>query len=337
MKNERETYIDLYRGIGVILMVMGHMKFMYVPNGIGQIVFDSFEHYIHAFHMPMFFFLSGFCHKKSDATLRTVVVKQAKKLLIPYFIFGIMQYIMWRLYIGDSITPLINLFWINTDGLAIAGALWFLTALFFVIVFYAFIERFTDNNAIQSVVVVIISLIGCLLPKIVSYRLPYAIDVAFVGLGFYYLGFILKEYKDNKAVDRVLNPNAFELAIFGVINIFLIMYNSSVNMRTAKYDFIPLFGVNAIMAIILGMRLCKMACCNISGPAIQIIIKWISELGINGLIYVCFNQLIITISSRVLEKVFESRVIYNILLVIVSFIALRVAVIGKNRLSNRKA
>ena len=318
-------------------MVMGHMKFMYVPNGIGQIVFDSFEHYIHAFHMPMFFFLSGFCHKKSDATLRTVVVKQAKKLLIPYFIFGIMQYIMWRLYIGDSITPLINLFWINTDGLAIAGALWFLTALFFVIVFYAFIERFTDNNAIQSVVVVIISLIGCLLPKIVSYRLPYAIDVAFVGLGFYYLGFILKEYKDNKAVDRVLNPNAFELAIFGVINIFLIMYNSSVNMRTAKYDFIPLFGVNAIMAIILGMRLCKMACCNISGPAIQIIIKWISELGINGLIYVCFNQLIITISSRVLEKVFESRVIYNILLVIVSFIALRVAVIGKNRLSNRKA
>lgn len=318
-------------------MVMGHMKFLYASNGAGQMIFDAFDHYIHAFHMPMFFFLSGFCHKKRDISLWSVVYKQARKLLIPYFVFGIVQYIMWRLYIGDSITPLKNLFWINTEGLAIAGALWFLTALFFVVVFYAFIERIIDNVAIQSILVVIISMFGCFLPRITSHRLPYAIDVAFVGLGFYYMGFILNKYKDNEAVHRILNPSAVELVILSAANVYLIMYNSSVNMRIAKYDLIPLFWLNAIMAIMLGMRLCKMICSNTSSSFFQICIKEISEIGINGLIYVCINQLIITITARILEKLLISNVNYNILLVVITFIVLKLSGIAKNRLWKRKA
>ncbi|MCR4754369.1 MAG: acyltransferase family protein [Lachnospiraceae bacterium] len=336
MKGERKEYIDLYRGIGVILMIMGHMKFLYAQDGTGQMVFEAFDHYIHAFHMPMFFFLSGFCHKKSDVSLWTVVVKQAKKLLIPYFGFGIIQYVMWRLYIGDSIKPLINLFWINTDGLAIAGAIWFLTALFFVIILYAFIERFVDSEFVQSVIVVIVSLIGCLFSRIASYRLPYAIDVAFVGLGFYYLGYVLEKYKDKRAIDRILNPRIVELVILSIINICLIMYNSSVNMRTAKYDFIPLFWFNAVLAIIIGMGLCRMICDKLSDSVFQNCIKGISEIGINGLIYVCINQLIITITARILEKVIVSSMLYNILLVIITFIVLRLAVVAKNRLRKKK-
>lgn len=331
---EREGYIDLYRGIGVILMVMGHMKFLYTPNGAGQMIFNAFDHYIHAFHMPMFFFLSGFCHKKSDTSLRIVILKQAKKLLIPYFAFGIIQYVMWRLYIGDSIKQLINLFWINTDGLAIAGALWFLTALFFVIVSYALIERFIKNEYVQSVIVVIISLLGCFLPRLISNRLPYALDVTFVGIGFYYIGYVINYYRDR--VGRMLNLNVFELVILSIINVFLIMYNKSVNMRTAKYDFIPLFWFNAVLAIIIGMGLCRMICDKLSDSVFQNCIKGISEIGINGLIYVCINQLIITITARILEKVIVSSMLYNILLVIITFIVLRLVVVAKNRLLKKK-
>lgn len=41
---KRIAYIDILRGIGILLMVMGHV-------GFGS----RFSHYIHAFHMPLFF------------------------------------------------------------------------------------------------------------------------------------------------------------------------------------------------------------------------------------------------------------------------------------------
>lgn len=49
IRKSRMDYIDIYRAFGIILMVMGHI-------GFG----GKFDKFIHAFHMPMFFFISGF-------------------------------------------------------------------------------------------------------------------------------------------------------------------------------------------------------------------------------------------------------------------------------------
>ena len=43
-KTDRIEYIDIFRSLGIIAMVMGHV-------GYG----DIFDFFIHAFHMPMFF------------------------------------------------------------------------------------------------------------------------------------------------------------------------------------------------------------------------------------------------------------------------------------------
>ncbi len=48
-ENKRIDYIALFRGSWIILMLMGHINFG-----------AHFDHPIHAFHMPMFFFVSGF-------------------------------------------------------------------------------------------------------------------------------------------------------------------------------------------------------------------------------------------------------------------------------------
>ncbi|TKM37626.1 hypothetical protein DVW63_06725 [Enterococcus faecium] len=46
---QRLDYIDVFRSFGIILMLMDH-------NGFG----GEFDHFIPAFHMPMFFFVSVF-------------------------------------------------------------------------------------------------------------------------------------------------------------------------------------------------------------------------------------------------------------------------------------
>ena len=56
---KRIEYIDIVRGICILYMIAGHIDFRCV----------AFDHYIHAFHMPLFFLFSGFFFKKPDHLL----------------------------------------------------------------------------------------------------------------------------------------------------------------------------------------------------------------------------------------------------------------------------
>lgn len=77
IRKSRMDYIDIYRAFGIILMVMGHI-------GFG----GKFDKFIHAFHMPMFFFISVFFYKEKYIDIKKYAVDKAKKLLTPYFVFG---------------------------------------------------------------------------------------------------------------------------------------------------------------------------------------------------------------------------------------------------------
>ena len=55
---KRVTSADFFKGIGIVCMIMAHI-------GFG----DTFNHYVHAFHMPMFFFASGYFFKEKKPAL----------------------------------------------------------------------------------------------------------------------------------------------------------------------------------------------------------------------------------------------------------------------------
>ena len=54
MKGKRIEWIDVSKGITIILMMIGH----YVPYG------SQVRNFIFAFHMPLFFILSGYCTER---------------------------------------------------------------------------------------------------------------------------------------------------------------------------------------------------------------------------------------------------------------------------------
>ena len=52
---KRIDYVDIAKGIGIVLVVMGHNDFALI---------SPFAHkFIYSFHMPMFFFMSGMFFK----------------------------------------------------------------------------------------------------------------------------------------------------------------------------------------------------------------------------------------------------------------------------------
>lgn len=73
---ERKKYIDYAKGIGIILMIMGHI-------GFGQ----KFDIWIHSFHMPLFFVISGVLYRKPD-DMRQHIRKRIRSLLVPYTCWG---------------------------------------------------------------------------------------------------------------------------------------------------------------------------------------------------------------------------------------------------------
>lgn len=135
MSKQHFRTIDIAKGIGIILVVMGH--------ALNQTTTDpkwvNILHYlIYSFHMPLFFVLSGFLGVKiltmqSFQERVNYILKRAVRLLVPYFVIGFL-YIPVKLKLDSyAVMPFEP---IDTLKLLIGNnpdvSLWFLYILFIV-------------------------------------------------------------------------------------------------------------------------------------------------------------------------------------------------------------
>lgn len=79
---ERIQWIDIARGIAILMVVLGHC--------IGNLD-DSVNQFILAFHMPLFFFLSGLCAKEENGQFMPFILKKARTLLVPQIVLGVIN------------------------------------------------------------------------------------------------------------------------------------------------------------------------------------------------------------------------------------------------------
>lgn len=233
--NDRIEYLDILKGIGIIVMIMGHV-------GFGT----TFLILTHAFHMPLFFFVTGYLYHKKGV-LNTVKSK-ARPLLLPYFLWGGVYLLLEILLHTIDSQDFVHLFLVNTEG--DIGAVWFLTAMFFAIVIYACVDSIR-NRIVVDIIVLLLAILGNLWTTIFNFRLPWALDVSLVAVGIMHVGRKFSECKDNNLVSKLWNLRLVPLAIMLLITAVLIFINGEINMRTGEYSFIPLFWINAILSIIV--------------------------------------------------------------------------------------
>jgi polysaccharide biosynthesis protein PslL len=114
----RLAWIDVARGLGIILVVFGHENYGRLTN------------LIYVFHMPLFFYLSGYLHKPR-AQFRDFFIKRSINLLLPYVV--VLSLIAAGTFIHHSKrgTPPYSAFLWGGDHLnGIFGVAWFITCLF---------------------------------------------------------------------------------------------------------------------------------------------------------------------------------------------------------------
>lgn len=311
-EENRIEYIDFYRGLGILLMVMGHVYF----GGL-------FDKLIHAFHMPMFFFITGYFYKE-DTFLVNFVKKKVRTLLFPYFFFGIFNIIVYCLinhtiYLKKSL----DLIGYNTNGWVPIGPLWFLTALFFATIIYKIIDLMYKKSIYKSIMATLIAFLGNVTVSLLHIRLPWALDTAFVAVGFIHIGRLGKIYKDNKIIYKMMNLDFFGWIIFSLLASTFIFLNGYVNMREGVYSNVILFWIAAVSSIVVLLNFSKILQSISKKIALfRIIYKYLSWVGENSVIFLCLNQLIIYIIKTVLPNNLVNILFYKVVVLVVAMISL---------------
>lgn len=281
LNNTRIEWIDMAKGYGIILVLIGHLNIPIITP------------LLYTFHMPLFFFLSGYVFK-SDFYPKLFLSKKIRKIIIPYFFLSIPMIFanILREYGGlfsfDNLQTEMSLFLIQERH----TTLWFLSCLFVLnILIYPIIK--IPNTKIQLGVVFFISILGLILWRVGINTLPWNCDVAFVVLPFMYSGYIIKI----KGITNKLNIFNWHYALlFLFITCLLGFINYKytgwrVDLFYSLFAIEPLAYLNSFIGIITMIIVSK--------KTSNSVIKYI---GYNSMLYFAWHQTIIFPSINHLYK-----------------------------------
>lgn len=240
------------RGIAIILVVVGHLS---IYNELGL--------YIYSFHMPLFFFVSGYLfnmNKYYDAPIEFLKTK-ARALLIPYISFTIISYMFYILC--DILLQIFQPTLLREDLLGkgllfklseifftqyniINTPLWFLVCLFTTeTLFYVISRKFYKSQHNVLFCILLFSLIGYLCSISGPIRLPWGLTIAFTALLFYAVGFWFRKYYEKE----FFNKKVYVVLILFLINLLIGFKNSRVDMLGLNYNNYILFYLAAFSGI----------------------------------------------------------------------------------------
>lgn len=302
------TWINNIKGFGIFIVVLGHIS-------------SPFSDFIFSWHMPLFFFISGF-FIKVDLPVVTYLKKDFIRLMIPYLLFsflGITVEVLKRIALNreglDYLNEFLGVFiWMDFISLknTYAFVLWFLPTLFVSRFCVLVIMKFLPNRILTILVI-------CFLFYI-SFRvdLIFSIDNALNAVLFIYLGFLFY----NKI--EIFKTFHFFLILTLVVSVIYLYYGiPKLDMSTKVFENI---GINIIWSISI---ICLLI---LSFNYFKVNNKLLEQWGSNTMILFIFHPYTNNIAHLIAEKIYYNQWFLKILL---SIILLQLLIIIKSKYERR--
>ena len=247
MNKKRLSWVDVTKGLLMILVVIGHYP--------GQLDFPLAK-YIYWFHMPAFFILSGLFFKPAleKGLMKLTIHKRFMQLIVPYLFFLLaITTIRYGIEIGSGNMELgwyTNDFWTLVVGGRFArgayGVFWFVTTLFFTYLFFLWMTKYfnrTKQIVILSIFYIIahfesifaMQVIGGS-PDTASQAIPmvWNIDVALMAVVYFALGYYLKSIWMNVTKWWLLAGLTVSISAYFLDEFHVIDYHLS--MKFLRYE-----------------------------------------------------------------------------------------------------
>jgi acyltransferase len=249
---KRDYSIDVLKGIGIVIIAMGHID----SSGVG----GAFISYLYTFNVALFFVIAGYMGRDTAGqSFFGVVAKKFRQIYLPYvalftvsllyghlvvrYVFG--QYVIPFEWLATVKALLFASEWLNTVP-TFNFALWFLPIFFLASIAFFWISKIRQPLAYSAVILglLIISLpVQFLLPG----RPVLTINVLPVALALMGCGQLLKRYR---VVERLRPPVLISLVVFTLVISALAPGNIS---GIATYWFFP----SAVASFVLYLRLAQ--------------------------------------------------------------------------------
>lgn len=185
---------------------------------------------------------------------------------------------------------------INNNGFPIAGALWFLTSFYFSQVILYILKKKINDDIVLTPIVVLSLIVGINFSKLFATRLYWSLDTSFVGLALIFLGYIVKKYN---LLEKLTSDRIGLTIILFLINCFLIMKTSYVNMRADIYPSTILFLINAVMSFLVYLNASKIIINYLPKTKFK---KMLTVIGKNSIVSLCLNQFVILLFTKIFYK-----------------------------------
>lgn len=239
MKKKRIEWIDVAKGITIILIIIAHNQNLSKP----------LLNFILSFHIPLFIILTGITTTPptNKKQLNENIKKNIKRILIPYlltiitcFFITLIQNITFHNYtiiIKDFLKRLLwgnclpyNFFGINFNDVS---AVWYLITLFLSKLLFDYLNLYLNNDKNKMIIFSFLLLLGIEIGKIIW--LPQNLDLVLVFTFYLYIGYLYK----NKNIK--VNESLCFITMFLIWTICLAFnLNIEIGIRSYPYGIITI-------------------------------------------------------------------------------------------------
>lgn len=161
--NRRIAWIDAWKGLLILLVVLGHVvgAMYHYADGTSRMALGVVYRAIYLFHMPAFFFVAGYLWRRhEDRSFAICFRDRARRLVVPYLFWGVVSALvfvamielggLWihgndgyygaRMFDIPLWRPFVSILhagdWPNGEGFRYNSVLWFLPCMFTVLLTY---------------------------------------------------------------------------------------------------------------------------------------------------------------------------------------------------------
>lgn len=261
--SKRIESIDIARGIGILLVVLAHNDFGYISQYGHEVIYS--------FHMPLFFFLSGY-FIRTDISFLEFFKKRFHSLLKPFLFTLFMIYFtsvsFEKMAFGTALRRIgkslygtgVYIDWVQ---------LWFLPNLF-VVSLYAFMfivivgklnNRWLRLGILLATLAISLPFLKSFYPFSISlpgndyelFGLPFSLDLVFLSGFFFILGSEVRWMADENVFGNYLLLAGTGIAVFA-LNFFI---DAPVDFNTRQYSSLLVNTTEAILGILFVLALSR--------------------------------------------------------------------------------
>lgn len=252
-KKVRIGWLDLAKGIAILLVILGHLDMCPVVIRAG----------IYSFHMPLFIIINGYFI--FSYSVKKTLVKSTRSLLAPYIVVCSFQLLFDVL---NSVS--VNGDWVNSFVLRIQAIffgmsksstiltnvpsvwlMWFVCMLFLARNLYVFLMNcFVKRRWIADIILIGLMCLGYFIGNNVAY-LPWSFDVVLTSMIFLRVGDYLRK---SQIVEKY--PAKIFIASAGIwgICLYLQLY---IDLSMRRYQMFPITHLEAIAGSLCVLIFCK--------------------------------------------------------------------------------